>query len=104
MNAHVAESDRPQKTAGADDEFGAPRLAGHHEPRKLRDARKEANQLIVGEVMQEEVAGDNICARRPGICQKVENIRRARFRAPAQSCKRIACRTTYNVLLVLENN
>src|SRR5258708_4646625 len=98
VNAHLAESDRPQQPAGADDILGAPRLADHDERCKPRHAREEANKLLVDEMMQEEVAGDDVRARRPRIGEKVEDIRRARFHAPSQRRKRLARRATDNIL------
>src|SRR5262249_52299732 len=83
---------------------GATRFTGHNEACKLRRPCEQASQIFIDELVQEQVAGDDIYTRGLLVCQKIENIGRTRLHLPLQGSEALACRMAHNILPVLQND
>src|SRR5215468_12356626 len=72
VDAHIVAADCPQKAARLDHELAPPRLARHHQRGGSGDLLKQARELLVDKVMQEQVGGDDIHPTR--LRQEIEHI------------------------------
>src|ERR1700678_190951 len=104
MNGIAAASDHPKQPASPDYELGASRLTGDHEPSRFGRDREQSSQLLIVEVMQKQVAGDDVDRLGTGVDQKVENVRAHGLHGPVQGGKALPCRIVHDVLLVKQNN